>query len=100
MARKNENVMYKAQGEINASQSHAQAAYSSSYAIIHDLAKQESVQTRCNKRSNQLKIATLKRNGNHMWAVITSILSKDFAQFGHFRIRLAMRSSTQLLQKR
>jgi hypothetical protein len=36
---------------------------------------------------------------NHIWIVMTSDLSKGFEQFGHFRIRLAIRSSTQLLQK-
>lgn len=30
---------------------------------------------------------------------MTSILSKAFEQLGHFRIRFAIRSSTQLLQK-
>lgn len=40
------------------------------------------------------------RSINHICAIMTSILSKDLAQLGHLRMRLAMRSSTQLLQKR
>lgn len=37
---------------------------------------------------------------HHMCTAMTSILSNDLAQFGHFRMRFEMRSSTQLLQKR
>lgn len=36
----------------------------------------------------------------HICTAMTSILSNAREQFGHFRIRFAMRSSTQLLQKR